>query len=275
VTAAPETIRLTAIRRYPVKSCRGHDLDSATVEPWGLAGDRRWMLVDDDGMAVTARQQPRMVLVTPTPREGGMRVTAPGAEPLEVARPTAGPSLGVQVWADKLVATPASGAAHDWFSAAIGVPLRLVYLDDPTQRPTDAKYGLDADRVSFADGYPVLLATEESLAAVGNALSIVRFRPNLVVAGVPAWTEDGWRRLRIGDATFRAVKGCSRCVLTTIDPDTAEKGHEPLRTLATLRRWSGKVWFGVNLVPEAPGAVLHVGDDVEILESVAATEPLR
>lgn len=269
------TIHLTAIRRYPVKSCRGHDLDSATVEPWGLAGDRRWMLVDADGVAVTARQQPRLVLVTPHPDGGGLRVTAPGAEPLEVPRPAAGPQLDVQVWADKVAATPASDRAHAWFSAAIGVPLRLVYLDDPTRRPVDAAYGLDEDRVSFADSYPLLLATEESLAEVGSEFSMLRFRPNLVVTGAPAWAEDGWRRIRVGDATFRVVKGCSRCVLTTIEPDTAEKGPEPLRTLAAFRRWGGKVWFGVNLVPDSPGAVLRVGDEVEIQESVDTAEPLR
>ncbi len=269
------TVRLTGIRRYPVKSCRGHAVDTATVEPWGLCGDRRWLVVDADGRHVTARQHPRMVLITPELRDGGLHVTAPGSAPLDVRVPAGGPLLDVRVWDDQLTATPASDAAHAWFSAALGVPLRLVHLDDPTRRPTDPHYGLDADRVSFADGYPVLLTSEESSAAVGDSLSMIRFRPNLVVAGAPAWEEDRWRRLRIGDATFRAVKGCSRCVMTTIDPDTAEKGPEPLRTLAVHRRWDGKVWFGVNLVPDTPGATLHVGDTVEVLDSVAAAEPLR
>jgi uncharacterized protein len=269
------TVHLTAIRRYPVKSCRGHTLDVATVEPWGLAGDRRWMLVDADGRGVTARQHPRMVLIDPEPREGGLRVTAPGAAPLDVPTPAAGPLVDVQVWDDELAATPASDAAHAWFSAVLGVPLRLVHLDDPTRRPTDPAYGDDADLVSFADGYPLLLASEESLAAVGSSLSMVRFRPNLVVAGAPAWAEDGWRRVRVGDAVFRAVKGCSRCVLTTVDPETAEKGPEPLRTLAARRRWGGKVWFGVNLVPDTPGALVRVGDPVEVLDAVEAAEPLR
>jgi uncharacterized protein len=213
------------------------------------------------------------VLIAPEPRAGGLHVTAPGSAPLSVDIPV-GPLVDVQVWDDKLAATPADDAAHAWFSAAIGVPLRLVYLDDPTRRPTDPAYGDDADVVSFADSYPLLLAAEGSLAAVGD-LSMVRFRPNLVVAGAPAWAEDRWRRLRVGEATFRAVKGCSRCVLTTIDPDTAETGPEPLRTLARLRRWDGKVWFGTNLVPETPGAVLRVGDAVEVLESAEPAEPLR
>ena len=256
-----------------MKSCRGHDLPAATVEPWGLVGDRRWMLVDPDGRFVTARRHPRLVLITPDPREDGLHLTAPGMAPLDVAVP-AGPPVDVQVWKDEVTAVAAADDAHAWFSAAVGTPLRLVYLGDPTQRPTDPEYGLDRDVVSFADGYPLLLTTEESLAAVGE-LSMVRFRPNLVVAGAPAWTEDGWRRLRVGAATFRAVKACSRCVLTTIDPDTAEKGPEPLRTLAATRRWDGKVWFGVNLVPETPGAVVHIDDRVEALEMVVATgQPL-
>ncbi|MDT7709371.1 MAG: uncharacterized protein QOG20_4978 [Pseudonocardiales bacterium] len=280
MTAASASRRtLTGIRRYPVKSCRGHALDTALVEPWGLEGDRRWMLVDDEGVAVTARQLPRMVLVTPEPTDDGLLVSAPGVEPLTVPVPAGGPLLDVQVWADKVVATPAADAAHAWFSAVLGTSVRLVHLDDPTRRHTDPDYGLSTDLVSFADGYPLLLATEESLAAlgelVGEPVSMTRFRPNVVVAGAPAWSEDRWRRVRLGEATFRVVKACGRCVLTTIDPATAEKGPEPLRTLARHRRWGGKVWFGVNLVPDTPGAVLRVGDPVEILDAAEAAEPLR
>jgi uncharacterized protein YcbX len=99
-----------------------------------------------------------------------------------------------------------------------------------------------------------------------------RFRPSVVVSGAPAWAEDGWRRLRIGAVTFRSVKGCDRCVLTTVDPDTAAKGHEPLFALARHRRWDGKVWFGVNLIPDLtpgappPGALIRPGDPIEVLE---------
>jgi uncharacterized protein YcbX len=133
--------------------------------------------------------------------------------------------------------------------------------------------------VSFADGYPLLLTSEESLSelnqwiaggrkAAEGPVPMRRFRPNVVVSGAPAWAEDGWRRLRIGPVTFRSVTGCDRCVLTTIDPDTAAKGHEPLFALARHRRWDGKVWFGVNLIPDtpAPGAVIRPGDPIEILE---------
>lgn len=265
------TVTLTGIRRYPIKSGRGHDLDAAVVEPWGLAGDRRWMLVDDDGAAVTARRHPRLILVAPEPRDDGLLVRAPGVEPLAVPVPGPGPLVDVRVFSDKVAATPAARAAHGWFSEVLGVPVRLVYLDDPRRRPTDPRYGRDTDVVSFADGYPLLLTTQESLDALDHLvdgpepLPMTRFRPNVVVAGAPAWAEDGWRRIRIGAAVFRAVKGCGRCVLTTVDPETAETGPEPLRTLARHRRWDGKVWFGVNLVPDTPGAVLRVGDAVAVI----------
>jgi hypothetical protein len=185
----------------------------------------------------------------------------------------------VNVWKYDLLATPAGDEAAAWLTRVAGEPVRLVYLDDPTRRHVDPKFSQDADRVSFADAYPLLLTSEASLAALntlieagphpGEApLPMTRFRPNVVVAGAQAWAEDSWRRLLIGDVAFRAVKGCDRCVFTTIDPDTAVKGKEPLRTLARYRRWDGKVWFGVNLIPDnpRPDALLHPGDPVEILE---------
>lgn len=267
---------LTSIYRYPVKSCRGHQVSTAVVEPWGLAGDRRWMLVDALGEALTARKVPRSLLVHPEPTGAGLRVRAPGAEPLAVTAPTTGEARGVTVHGTPLPAIEADQTASNWFSAVLDIPTTLVYLDDPTRRRPKPDYSRPTDRVSFADGFPLLLATQESLAELnrlmlsepahpGQALPMTRFRPSVVVAGAPAWAEDRWRRLRIGDAVFRAVKGCDRCVLTTIDPDTAERGHEPLRILAKHRRWAGKVWFGINLIPDTPGVTIRVGDAVEVL----------
>jgi uncharacterized protein YcbX len=164
--------------------------------------------------------------------------------------------------------------------------VRLVYLDDPTRRPSNPARSQPGDVVSFADGYPLLLATEESLAALNDLIAegpraeegpvpMTRFRPNLLVAGAHAWAEDGWRVVRIGAASFRVVKACGRCVFTTIDPDTASKGREPLTTLARHRRWDGKTWFAVNLIPDSPGATLHLGDQVEVVTQVETGEPLR
>ena len=272
--------QLTSIWRYPVKSCRGEELAAARVEPWGLAGDRRWMIVDAAGGQVTAREHPCLVLVRPRLGDGGhITLSSPGRADLAVPVPAGSDLVPVSVWDSDLLAAPAGDAAAAWLTGLIGEPARLVYLDDPTRRPTNPKYSLDSDRVSFADGYPLLLTSEESLAALNGwiaegtkaaegPVSMRRFRPSVVVSGAPAWAEDSWRRLRIGPVTFRNAKGCGRCVLTTIDPDTAAKGHEPLFALARHRRWDNKVWFGINLIPDdaAPGAVINPGDPVEILE---------
>jgi uncharacterized protein len=279
---------LSDMYRYPVKSCRGERLTGAAVEPWGLAGDRRWMIVDTSGDAVTAREYPRLVLVTPRPDGDGIRLTRPGGADLAVRVPGGAGLVPVNVWDSALAATPACVAAHDWFSDVVGKPVRLVYLDDPARRRPNPAYSRDGDRVSFADGYPVLLTTEGSLAALNELIAagpragegplpMRRFRPSVVVSGPAAWAEDRWRRLRIGDVVFRAVKGCDRCVLTTVDPDTAVKGKEPIATLARYRRWDGRTWFGVNLIPDSPrpGDTIRVGDPVEILEESENGGPQR
>lgn len=279
---------LTAIHRYPVKSCRGESLDAAVVEPQGLAGDRRWMLVDGSGRAVTAREVNRLVLVHPEITTVGLRLTAPGAPPLDVATPDPARQVPVAMWSSSFTAAPAGPEADAWFRAALGADdLHLVHLDDPARRPTSPDYGDAGDVVSMADGYPLLVTTEESLAALNDEvvsaaptgrepLPMSRFRPNVVVRGVPAWSEDDWRVVRIGEAVFRAVKGCARCVLTTIDPDTGDREKEPIRSLARLHRYDGKTWFGVNLVPDTPGVTIRVGDDVEVLDAVEpGSGPLR
>jgi len=280
---------VTDLYRYPVKSCRGQPLRDAAVEPWGLAGDRRWMIVDACGEVVTARERPRLLLVTPLPQDGGIRLAGPGRPDLTVPVPPGDELIAVTVWDSRLLAAPAGAAADAWVSAVAGEPVRLVYLDDPTRRRTNPAYSQPGDRVSFADGYPLLLTAESSLGALNERIAagplaaegplpMRRFRPSVVVAGAAPWAEDGWRRLRIGEVAFRAVKGCDRCVLTTIDPDTAATGKEPIATLATCRRWDGKVWFGVNLIPDgpSPGAAIRVGDPVQVLEQDdRADGPLR
>ena len=273
------SLQLTDIWRYPIKSCRGERLSAAVVEPWGIAGDRRWMVVDADGAPVTAREYPQMLLVTPRLGGGLITLSSPEMPDLTVPVPSGQDLVPVSVWASDLTAAPAGDEAATWLTKVIGDPVRLVYLDDPTRRPTNPAYSEADDRVSFADGYPLLLTTEESLSALNGWIAegtkaaegpvpMRRFRPSVVVSGAPAWAEDDWRRLRIGPVTFRAAKGCDRCVMTTVDPDTAAKGHEPLFALARHRRWNNKVWFGVNLIPDdpSPDALVRPGDPVEILD---------
>lgn len=287
-----DTIELTGLRRYPIKSCRGEDLDVADVEPWGLAGDRRWMVVDPAGEVVTAREANRLVLVDPQLTDRGLRLTAPGIADLVIDRPDSGSLTEVEIWDDRLQARLAEADAHDWFSEAIGRPLRLVYLDDPHRRPIDPDYAEEGEVVSLADGFPLLLANEESLAqlnswiaegprAADGPVPMTRFRPNLVITGADAFAEDSWTRVRVGEVIFRVAKPCARCVLTTIDPVTAVRTKEPLVSLARHRKMGGKTLFAVNLVPEAPlGQVVpeqpddgkpygtvRIGDQVEVLST--------
>jgi uncharacterized protein YcbX len=284
-------LTVAAINRYPVKSCRGESLLAATVQPWGLAGDRRWMVVDERGSAVTAREFPRLLLTRPQLVEGGLRLKHPDLEPLRIATPSGAELTEVDVFGRlRFPAALADEAAHVWFSKITGGGARLVYLDDPARRPTNPAYTKASDRVSFADGYPLLLANEQSLSALNGWIAaggharegpvpMTRFRPNIVVRGAPPWVEDSWRRIRVGSAIFRAVKGSDRCVMTTTDPDTAARGKEPIATLARHRLWDGKTWFAMNLVPDiAAGAAyptIRVGDEVEVLEAVTADGPPR
>lgn len=283
VTGSPT---LTALARFPVKSCRGQQLDSAVVEPWGLAGDRRWMLVDTDGVTLTARESPRLVLVVPELTDIGLRLAAPDMPELTVTAPADGPLVPVSVWGAPFHARLAVAEASAWFSRVAGRPVRLVYLDDPTRRPINPARSRPGEVVSFADGYPLLLASESSLAELNGwiaegprsgdgPLPMTRFRPNLVVGGAPAWSEDRWRRVRIGEVTFRCVKACDRCVLTLIDPETAVKTKEPLYSLARHRQWDHKAWFAVNLIADQPGGTLQLGDEVEVLDEANEPGPLR
>jgi hypothetical protein len=275
---------LRTINRFPVKSCRGEALQRAVVEPCGLAGDRRWQVVDDDGLCLTAREHPRMLLITPTLRDdGGLILTSPDAPELSVDVSEPAALVPVRVHSSDLVAALATSEASAWFGKVLRTSARLVHLDDPTRRHPNPRFTRPTDVVSFADGYPLLLTTTASLDALNDwiaegpradegPLPMIRFRPSLVVDGSTPWDEDGWRRIRIGGALFRAVKGCDRCVMTMTDADTALRGKEPIATLARHRKWDGETWFGMNLVPDTPGLSIAVGDDVEVLAAESAPD---
>ncbi|MFC7815754.1 MULTISPECIES: MOSC domain-containing protein [unclassified Streptomyces] len=269
--------RLQSIHVHPVKAFRSLSLREAVVEPWGLAGDRRWMMVDDGGKVVTQRGRPRIALAAAEPLPGGgVRLSAPGREPLTVPVPRAGGTVPVQIFRDKVEAVPAEDeAVHAWCSEFLEADVRLVHLDDPaTRRPVDPRYALPGETVTFADGFPLLLTTTASLEALNaliargehaeeGPLPMDRFRPNVVVSGTEAWAEDGWSSVTVGDVAFRVAKPCGRCVVTTTDQGTAERGREPLHSLGQHRRVNGKLVFGQNLVPLGRGTI-RVGDPVRI-----------
>jgi uncharacterized protein YcbX len=277
-------IRVSGLNRFPVKSCRGQALQEAVVEPWGLAGDRRWAIVDTAGDALTARELPRMLLIEPHLRaDGGLELTSPDRSPLSVDVPSSDEHEWIRIHKAEVPALAGSDAAGAWLSDVIGQHVRMMYFDDPTQRRPNPTFALPSDSVSFADAYPLLLASTASLDVLNDwiaegplahegPLPMTRFRPNIVVSGAAPWEEDGWRHVRIGSALFRVVKGCDRCTMTMTDPVTAARGKEPIATLARRRRWDGEVWFAMNIVPDNPGVTIRVGDDVAILDSVPAPD---
>lgn len=267
-------LRLSALYRFPVKSLAGEQLQRSAVDRLGLAGDRRWMLVDPaSGKFLTQRQHGRMALIQARQLEdGSLQLSTPGAGELLVAVPQADSELReATVWRDTLNVPDAGDAAADWLSAVLGQPCRLVQVPEARARVVDQAYAQPQDRVGFADGFPLLLVSEASRldlsVRVGRDLPMLRFRPNLVVEGCAAWAEDEWTRLRIGEVEFERVKPCSRCVITTIDPATGERDAdgEPLKTLAGFRRGEGGVYFGQNVIQRGSG-VLEVGMAVALLD---------
>ncbi|MEU6089861.1 MOSC N-terminal beta barrel domain-containing protein [Streptomyces sp. NPDC047085] len=268
---------LQSIHIHPVKAFRGLSLRESVVEPWGLAGDRRWALVDDGGKVVTQREQPRLAQAAAEPRPGGgLLLSAPGRAPLTVPVPEPGRTVVIDIFGTKVEAVAACGAAHAWCAGYLGADVRLVHLDDPaTCRPVDPDFALPGETVSLADGYPLLVTTLASLDALNSLLAqgdhadegplpMNRFRPNMVVAGTEAWAEDQWSRIAVGEVVFRVARPCGRCVVTTTDQDSGARGREPLHTLARHRRRDGQLVFGQNLVPLGTGTI-RVGGPVRVL----------
>ena len=274
--------RVVAVNVYPVKAMRGVRVGERNVDPCGLEGDRRWMVVDENGRFHTQRDLPVLatIIAEPEPGGGGLRLSTAERSVL-VPLPHAGaPRLDVVVWRSTAPALVAGPEATAFLEALCPRPCRLVYLDDPRARPTNPDHSRADDRVSFADGYPISLASMSSFAELLTRLpgpiELERFRANLVVEGFPPYDEDRWTRIRIGRRELRVARPIDRCVVTTLDPRTgaASRGAlsgEPLRTLARYRRRDHSVFFATHLIPDDPAglAPLAVGDEVTVLEASA------
>lgn len=263
-------MRASGLFVYPIKAVRAVPLAEAAVEPRGLAGDRRWLFVDEGNVFVTQRDHPVLATVTAELLPAGLRLQGNGMADLSVSQPSSeGEKRTVTIWRNQVDALDAGDAAAEWVSQVLGFSGRLVFMGPYSHRAVDPDFGQPDDEVSFADGFPLLVTNEASLddlnARLASPLPMSRFRPNLVVAGAEPWAEDDWKVLRIGDAEFRNVKKCGRCIVTTTDQTTGERmGDEPLRTLATFRNFDGKAMFGSNLIPSTLGTI-RVGDAVEVI----------
>jgi uncharacterized protein len=274
-------VRIESLHVYPVKGCRGIALDAADVATTGLvasgAGDREWMIVDLAGRFVTQREFPRLALVGTQVRAGALTLSAPGVSPLVLPlRAPEGASRDVVVWRSNVQGFDAGDDAARWLTAHVGAGVRLVRFDRARARPCNPDYAGDAGaHTFFADGYPILVIGTASLADLnvrlaaqgGLPLPMNRFRPNLALAGLPAYDEDHLATITVGAVVLRCVKPCTRCQVTTTNQDTADVGMEPLRTLAGYRmneRLAG-VTFGMNaVVAGGAGGTLAAGAPVVV-----------
>ena len=282
---------ITHLFIYPIKSLGGMALTEAVVEEKGFRHDRRFMLVTPTGQFITQRENLQMPLI-----DVAIDTTPDGADRLRVwhrnspgdvlnlplaPEPLTRVPIPVTIWDDEHVpAVVVSDEADRWFSDKLGQPCRLVFMPDASRRPVEKQYAVDPHHipqerlpaVSFADGYPYLLIGQASLDALNRRLpesiGMERFRPNIVVDALLPNEEDGWFRFRLGETDFYGVKPCARCLMTTIDPATGERGKEPLKTLASYRKYGHKLLFGQNvlLTNPAASAVIRVGQPVTVLE---------
>lgn len=265
-------IAISSLIYYPIKACRGFEVESASVDRMGLQHDRQMMVTTPEGEFLTQREYPRLALVTPKRKNDSLELCAPGFDSLRLGIQTSGTPVSVNVWKSKNVQAIDQGEdAAQWFSDWLGTAVRLVHIADGYKRLVNEQWAVhEDDHTGFSDGYPILLASEEGLADLNSRLEspvpMNRFRPNIVVKGGEAFAEDGWNRIRVGDVELAVVKPCARCEVTTIDKETLEQSKEPLKTLGKYRKQKLGAIFGQNVIP-LNGGTLRLGMTVEILST--------
>lgn len=271
---------VSALHIHPIKSCRRVELEQATVSAFGLAGDREWQVVDAEGACLTQRQIRRLALVAPTLIEGGLRLTAPGHDAIEVARPDAEDRVVRALLGDEVPVGDAGDAVAQWLEAVLGQPCRLVALTRPDARRTGL---VTRQPVSFVDAGPVLVANTASLAFLQaratEPFGMERFRPNIVLDTDIPWAEDTWKAFSVGEAALEAWLPWPRCTVPQIDQESAARSKEPAVVLKAHRWatvaapelpagvraiWENTTFFGLACTIGAEGAVIRVGDPLVV-----------
>ncbi len=258
---------ITSIHIYPVKSLAGISLHSAKLEPRGFKFDREWMVVDSNGNFLTQRELAPLALIQTALEDDHLRLTMPLGDSVQVPLDSGSDreEVTVKVWKDYCQAIDQGEEAAKLLSQFLEKKVRLVRMANGFKRLVDQRYAKPDNIVRFADDFPVLIIADESLNELNRKLEypvpMNRFRPNITIGGAEAFAEDSWTEIAIGDVKLSVVKPCARCLITTIDQDTAESSLEPLRTLSFFRKEGGKIMFGQNAIPQTFGE-LTVGDQV-------------
>ena len=253
---------------YPIKSLGGIKLETAKLEERGFQFDRRWMLVDRDGIFLSQRTFSKMALLQ-------VELFSDRLEVFEKCQPenrlnipiesTSDLLIDVTIWEDTVKGQVVVKEINNWFSEILGLDCRLVLMPESTKRRLKPKYAVHGESVSFADGMPYLVIGQSSLNDLNVKLQepvpMDRFRPNLVFNGGDPFVEGSWERVKIGEAVFKVTKPCARCLMVTVNQQTGVKGKEPLRTLATYRTFQNQVMFGQNMLL-LEGSQIQVGDKI-------------
>jgi uncharacterized protein len=254
---------------YPIKSCRGIDLETAELVATGIKYDRHWMLVNEQGEFLSQRQLPQMAGISCTFTDQSLIASVDNEAPLEIPlEQTAEEFITVNIWNDQCNASIVSAQANAWFSKVLGVPCKLVYLPESENRQVDPRYAEPGQIVGFADGFPLLIVSLASIDLLNEKLeqkvSIDRFRPNIVIDGCNAHAEDDWHQIAIADITIQLAKPCSRCVIPSIDQHSSEKHPTILKALASYRRSENKIYFGQNGLHNKNG-VITIGQEIQLI----------
>ena len=258
---------------YPIKSLGGILVNSVNITDRGFEYDRRWMLIDENNNFLTQREFGVMALLQVQIEENGLKVFHKEKENDFIIVPFISQKnerVETNIWGVPCKPLLVSDEVDNWFSKALNKNCRLVYMDDDTQVAIDERYNVDDKLTSFSDGYPILMISEASLADLNSRireeLPMSRFRPNLILNDTNAFEEDSMKEFVINNIIFYGVKPSARCVMTTIDQSTAEKGKEPLKTLATYRSKNNKIYFGENVIAASTGKIT-IGDNVTIMKT--------
>lgn len=263
-------MQLSQIIIYPIKGLPGISLQECGIEARGLKYDRRFMLVDEEGLFISQRSFPKLTQCKITLQDHGFFLSEPNAVagiflPLECS----GSTMQVKVWEDVCEAVVCAQPINDWFSNFLGISCKLVYMHNESQRFIDATYNPGNSLVSFADGFPFLLLGQSSLDDINARLSIPvnmdRFRPNLVFTGAAAFEEDSFYEFNIGALSFVAAKPCARCGVPNINQETGVIEKEPNHILSTFRKFNNKILVGQNVYSKAKEGTLKIGDRIEVI----------
>ena len=275
-------ITVASLYFYPVKSCAGINLEEATIDSRGIKDDRGWLVVDQNYKFITQRESSKLALIKATVSQSSdsvreLKLEAPGMAPLMVQERTRpDPHCGhashaVKIWNGDAQGIDQGVEAAQWLSQYLGRKAHLLRKRaDDIRDVKSERHDAPRAEVNFQDGYPFLIISQASLDDLNSKLQkplpMNRFRPNIVLQGAQAFGEDNWLTIKIGDLIFEFDAGCPRCTITTIDQETAAKGVEPLKTLATFRQQDNKIMFGQNAIHTSSG-IIRINDKVEVIKS--------